>query len=168
MVWVPDNANLRLMTEPGGYRVEADFETDIQDDAVLKTVKESIEDYWQGRFDWQGRELSFRVAVSIKRLSPGQEFSEGSLRLWDGHDGISHAMPDGIVLSRGLGYNTPAHEFGHIMGLADEYREGYDHELMAGVYLENEASLMGHWKGKVLPRHLKTAYQLLRRRSLRP
>lgn len=168
VVWIPDNADLRLVPEPGGYRVEAAFETDIQDDAVLKTVKASIEEYWNGRFEFGGRESSFRVSVSIRKLTPGQEFSAGSLRILDSRSGVSHATRDAIVLDRNLRYDVPAHEFGHILGLADEYREGYDPDLSAAVMLQNHASIMGSPNGKVLPRHLKTVYQLLRRRSLRP
>jgi hypothetical protein len=168
IVWVPDNANLRLVPEPGGYQVEAAFETDIQDDAVLQTVKASIEEYWNGRFDSNGRESGFRALISIRKLAAGQEFSAGSLRIMDSRSGISHAMRDTIVLDRNLRYDVPAHEFGHILGLADEYREGYDPDLTAAVMLQNHASIMGSPKGKVLPRHFKTATQLLRRRSLRP
>jgi hypothetical protein len=168
--WVPDNANLRLVPEPGGYRVEADFETNIQDDAVLKTVKASIEEYWRGHFEDNGRDYSFRVVVSIKKLAPDQAFLAGSLRLMDSLSAVSNASPDTIVLDHRLGYGVPAHEFGHIMGLNDEYREGYDPDLAAAVHLQNRASLMGNSQegGKVLPRHFKTAYQLLRRHSLRP
>jgi hypothetical protein len=169
IAWVPDNANLRLVAEPGGYRVEAAFETDIQDvedNAVLDTVKTSIEEYWKGSFDFGGQEFSFRVLVSIRKLIPGQAFSAGSLRLLDSRSGVSHATRDTIVLDRNLRYDVPAHEFGHILGLADEYREGYDPDFSSAVMLQNHASIMGSPKGKVLPRHLKTVYQLLRRRSL--
>jgi hypothetical protein len=168
IVWVPDNANLRLVPEAGGYRVEAAFETDVQDDAVLKTVKDSIEEYWRGRFDFGGRGSAFRVVVSIRKLAAGQQFSEGSLRLMDSRSGVSHAMRDTIVLDRNLRYDVPAHEFGHILGLADEYREGYDPDLSAAVMLQNHASIMGSPRGKVLPRHFKLAFQLLRRHSRRP
>jgi hypothetical protein len=168
IVWVPDNANLRLIPEPGGYRVEAAFETDIQDDSVLKTVKDSIEEYWDGRFDWNGSPTGLRARIDIKKLAPGQAFSAGSLRILDSRSGVSHATRDTIVLDRNLRYDVPAHEFGHILGLADEYREGYDPDLAAAVMLQNHASIMGSPKGKVLPRHLKTVYQLLRRHSLRP
>jgi hypothetical protein len=168
IVWVPDNANLRLVPETGGYRVEADFETDIQDDAVLKTVKASIEDYWKGRFDFGGRDSAFRVVVSIRKLAVGQQFSEGSLRIMDSRNGISHALRDAMVLDHTLRYDVPAHEFGHILGLADEYREGYDPDLASAVMLQNHVSIMGSPRGKVLPRHFKLAFQLLRRRSLAP
>ncbi|MDD5630150.1 MAG: hypothetical protein PHU21_13870 [Elusimicrobia bacterium] len=167
VAWIPDNANLKLVPEPGGYRVEAAFETDIQDDAPLQAVKASIEEYWQGRFSFGGRESSFRAVVSIKKLAPGQEFSAGSLRIFDSRRGVSLASRDAIVLDRNLRYDVPAHEFGHILGLSDEYREGYDPDLAAAVMLQNHASIMGSPNGKVLPRHLKTAYQLLRRRSQR-
>ncbi|MBI5241165.1 MAG: hypothetical protein HY926_11890 [Elusimicrobia bacterium] len=168
IVWVPNNANLRLVPESGGYRVEADFETDIQDDAVLKTVKASIEEYWNGHFESGGKSSSFRAVVSIRKLAAGAQFSEGSLRIMDSRNGISHALRDAIVLDRNLRYDVPAHEFGHILGLADEYREGYDPDLAAAVMLQNHASIMGSPNGKVLPRHFKTVSQLLRRRSLRP
>ena len=167
IVWIPDNKNLRLVAEPGGYRVEAAFETDIQDDAVLANVEASIEDYWRGRFESGGQESTFRVVVSVRKLAPGAQFSDGSLRLVDSRGGVSHAMRDTIVLDRNLRYDIPAHEFGHILGLADEYREGYDPDLAAAVMLQNHASIMGSPQGKVLPRHFKLAFQLLRRRSLR-
>ena len=168
IVWIPDNKNLRLVPEAGGYRVEAAFETDIQDDAVLANVETSIEDYWRGRFESGGQESTFRVVVSIRKLAAGGQFSDGSLRLVDSRGGVSHAMRDTIVLDRNLRYDIPAHEFGHILGLADEYREGYDPDLAAAVMLQNHASIMGSPQGKVLPRHFKLALQLLRRRSVRP
>ncbi|MBI5211100.1 MAG: hypothetical protein HY927_14105 [Elusimicrobia bacterium] len=166
VVWVPDNKNLRLIPQPGGYLVQADFETDIQDAAVLAAVKASIEEYWRGSFEWQGRKLTFKVTVTIRTIAPGQPFSEGSLSIRDNAKWMSQAGPNVFMLGHDLNYATAAHEFGHIMGLADEYRAGFDPDLQASVELQNPASLMSSLAGAVLPRHLKTAFLLLRRRSL--
>ncbi|MFA6316090.1 MAG: hypothetical protein WC943_01630 [Elusimicrobiota bacterium] len=166
IVWVPDNRNLRLIPETGGFVVKASFETDIQDDAVLRAFKSSIEEYWQGDFQFRGQTHSFRVEISLTKLAPGQAFSQGSLSVRDNDQWLSLAGPDVILLSRELNYATPAHEFGHTMGLADEYRNGYDPDQRASVELQNPASIMSSLSGAVLPRHLLQAYLLLKRRSL--
>ncbi|MBI5624877.1 MAG: hypothetical protein HY924_13965 [Elusimicrobia bacterium] len=168
IVWVPDNKNLRLVPEKGGYAVKASFETDIQDDNVLRSVKASIEEYWQGSFEFRGETHAFRTEVTITKLAPGAAFSQGALTIRDNAKWLSMAGPDVILLSRDLHYATAAHEFGHTMGLADEYRNGYDPERRASVEIQNPASIMSSLSGDVLPRHLKLAFLLLKRRSLAP
>ncbi|MBI4677916.1 MAG: hypothetical protein HY748_10070 [Elusimicrobia bacterium] len=168
VVWLPSNKNLRLVAEPGGYVVKADFETDIQNDEVLRAFKASVEEYWKGGFEFKGQDIGFRTEVSIRKLAPGTAFSPGALTIRDNDKWLSLAAPDVILLGHDLHYATPAHEFGHTMGLADEYRNGYDPERRASVELQNPASIMSSLAGSVLPRHLKLAFLLLKRRSLAP
>ncbi|MBI5883074.1 MAG: hypothetical protein HZB91_08220 [Elusimicrobia bacterium] len=168
IVWVPDNKGLRLSAEKGGWVVKASFETDIQDDAVLRSVKASIEEYWQGSFEFQKKTHTFRTEIEIRKLAPGTAFSQGALAIRDNDKWLSLAGPDVILLGHDLQYATAAHEFGHTMGLADEYRNGYDPDLRASVEFQNPASIMSSLAGSVLPRHLRLAFLLLKRRSMAP
>lgn len=163
---IPDNKDLRMTEEPGGFLVTARFETDIQDAEVLKLAKKSIEDYWRGIFELKGQGAKhFRTVVTFKTLPPGTAFSEGSLQLVDGKEGVSNVVGDRLTLGRSWSYDTPAHEFGHILGLADEYSETYSPDRRASEYVM-PANLMGSYPNSVvLERHFKTAYFLLRRRS---
>ena len=163
---VPDNRNLRLRVKGAVARVTADFETDIANDAVLKTIKASIEDYWRGNFVVAGKTMRFRTTVNIRKLPPGRGFSPGSLTLREAADTIAHANAGGIVFDRDLRYDVAPHEFGHVLGLSDEYTEGYRAAEWAAVNRQKRGSLMGSLGADILPRHLKTTYQLLRRRSL--
>jgi len=163
VIWVPDNKNLRLRVKGDTAEVRVLFETDIQEDAVLAAIKASIEDYWRGEFDYGGKTMRFKTSVSIRKV---QTFSPGALTLRAAVDTVAHAGQTGIVFDRDLDYPTPAHEFGHILGLNDEYTEGYRAADRTAVSRQNAGSLMGSLGGDVLPRHLKTAYQLLKRRSL--
>jgi len=163
VIWVPDNKNLRLRVKGDTAEVRVLFETDIQEDAVLAAIKASIEDYWRGEFDYGGKTMRFKTSVSIRKV---QTFSPGAQTLRAAVDTVAHAGQTGIVFDRDLDYPTPAHEFGHILGLNDEYTEGYRAADRTAVSRQNAGSLMGSLGGDVLPRHLKTAYQLLKRRSL--
>lgn len=161
---VPSTADLRLVNEPGGFLVKARFETDIDDADVLGAVKSSIESHWKGDFALHGKSYRFRTEVTIKTLGPGQVPSEGGLRLIDGKDSVSNVLGTRLTLGRSWSYDTPAHEFGHIMGLADEYTETYNARKRAAEHVQ-PGNIMGADHGRVEARHLKTAYLLLRRRS---
>lgn len=172
---VPNNPNLGLFSEPGGFLLEAHFQTDIQEDSVLDFIKRSIEDYWQGSFTLGGNIIKFRTRIHIEKLPLGGQFSSDSIRIIDGKNDISfdfaQAGREGdtllMRLGRTLRYDIPAHEFGHILGLTDEYSEGFDIKQRAWYVSGNKGSLMGDFKGIVQPRHFKTAYLLLRRHCLR-
>lgn len=166
---VPRSRDLRMTPEGVGFVIRARFETDVREPAVLDAVKHSIEEYWQGSFSWAGRPLRLRTEVSFKVLAPGEAFAEGALFLRDEKEGATHAPPDGIALGHDFGHDTPAHEFGHVLGLPDEYQESYDVRRKAAIHVQFPGSLMGASRtGSVLERHLKTAFFLLRRHSLDP
>ncbi|MDD5656808.1 MAG: hypothetical protein PHF00_06090 [Elusimicrobia bacterium] len=166
--YVPDNKGLRLVPEPGGFRVEADFQTDIRDPEVRRVVKASIEDYWRGEFSYGGKTLRLRARVTIRPLAEGEPFAPERLQLVDGKDAdlTSVTSESRVTLSRLFRYDTPAHEFGHVLGLVDDYREDYDPGTRSAVYTRLPGSLMSSSDGSLQPRHLKLAYQLLRRRRL--
>lgn len=163
---IPDNKNLRLSVRDGEALISVRFETDLRDDEVLRTIRDSIEDYWRGEFVLDGRLVRLRTQAAIRKIPPGAPFSPGSLALTDSGGAPAHASASAIFFGRDLPYAAAAHEFGHILGLRDEYQEGYRPAGREIVVREDEASLMGARAGAVLPRHLKTVYRLLRRRSL--
>lgn len=102
--------------------------------------------------------------VSQAGVSPTLNGSAPSLEDAGAH--VSRADADSILLSRKADYATPAHEFGHVIGLVDEYEETYNPEHKAGMHVQYPSSLMASMAGKVLPRHFKLAYQLLKRQRL--
>jgi len=166
IVWVPKNEHLHLVEEKGGYALVADFQTDITDDKALAFIKASIEDYWRGYFTFNGEQRHFRTFVRIRKVPTGAEFSKGALKLQGGSGRISHGGPDGVYLETDLDFATPAHEFGHVLGLADEYQEGYREEDRTAWSVQNQGSLMGSLGGSVLPDQFRLVYQLLRRHRL--
>jgi len=166
---VPDHPGLSLSPEPGGLLLRARFKTDIDDAAVRNTIKDSIESYWKGSFQFGDKTHSWRTVVQIEPLKEGEAFPADWLQVLDNKSGNSYASASAISLSRlppNFTFATPAHEFGHILGLSDEYSEAYVPEEASSHHIQIPASLMGSQKGKVLERHFKTIYQLLRRHRL--
>ncbi len=164
LVQIPRHQGLELISEPGGYRLEVRFYTDIREPAVLQVAKDSIESYWKGTFSMHGRTLRWRTRVSITELAEGAPFPADALELRDGGVTYSHARGRVLALGRRhLPYAMPAHEFGHILGLPDEYDETFDTERRVGVETQLAGSLMGSNSGVVQPRHFELAFRLLRR-----
>ncbi|TPW19188.1 MAG: hypothetical protein FD126_2934, partial [Elusimicrobia bacterium] len=159
-VWIPDHPGLTMRSVPGGVLVRAVFETRIEDATTLAEFKRSIERHWNGTFEVEGRALEFRVEVDVRTIPAGAPYSPDALRLKESD--YPHALPDTVALSKSWQFDAAAHEFGHIMGLPDEYVEFYAPRSRAGVTRFNPGSLMGgHTTGVVHPRHRRVAYGLL-------
>ena len=151
----------------GGVVVTARFETRIDNDDVLAAVKKSIEHHWHGAFEAEGEKLSFKTIVAIDRLAPDQNYSKNALRLIE--DDVANAKPDYLAISREFQFDVPAHEFGHILGLPDEYVEYYDGEKRSAFQTSNNGSIMGLPSlGTVQSRHLHKAAYLLKKHSFTP
>lgn len=159
-IWVPDHPGLTMRAVPGGVLVRADFETTISDARTLEAFKRSVERHWSGPFELDGRPLDFRVEVSIRSIPPTAPFSPDALRLKESD--FAFALPDTVALSKAWDFDVAAHEFGHILGLPDEYIEFYAPRRRVGVTRYNPGSIMsGHVTGVVHPRHRRAAYGLL-------
>lgn len=157
--WRADISHVRLAEVPGGFLVRAEFETDLQDERVLSVFKRSIEDYWNGVFMLDGKAVSFRVEIALQRLAPGASFSPGAMKLTEGVN--SAVTTDGIRLARRFRYTTPAHEFGHVLGLRDDYTEVYDGATRRSIHARTVGSVMGDG-GVLRARHFQAAYGFLR------
>ncbi len=170
VISVANYDGLEMAETASGFVIRAHFLTDIDNQAVLDAVKTSIEDYWRGEFSYSGKTYNLQTEVSIERIKPGTLPSSKQLQILDGFNQTSHVGRGEpiIVLGRtSLSYTTAAHEFGHILGLNDEYQESYNFSSHQGSSIAPYDSLMAQDRtGNVLPRHLKIVYQLLRRHSL--
>jgi hypothetical protein len=158
----PTNPNLHLREVDGGYRLEASFETKIDDPAVIAAVHRSIESYWKGSFEEDGRVKTFEARIDVRVLAPEEAYSENALRLIVSEKTNSYAGADTIALSRTFRFRVPAHEFGHILGLPDEYVDEYAPEAMELRYEQDRSSAMANDNGLFLPRHYAQVVQLLK------
>ena len=154
--------HLQLISVAGGFIIQASFESDIQKIEVLETFKSSIEEYWRGIFELDGKTIGLRTNISIRKLKPGEDFSPDALKLTETEGLTAYVNGEGIHLSRKLDYHTPAHEFGHVLGLPDEYTEVYQGPDQGDVHVQNEGSLMSSWSGVLHPRHFRAAYESLK------
>jgi hypothetical protein len=152
---------LRLERTWRGYRLKAVMETRITDPIVLAAVRRSIEGYWRGHFEEDGRRRRFETSLELRVLGADEPFSAGALKLEEGSS--SSASVGGIRLSRSFHLSTPAHEFGHVLGLRDEYVTRYDPAAMAFAQTNDLSSLMASGGGLVQERHLALVVELLRK-----
>lgn len=158
---IPDNPNLILRETAEGYLLEAVFATSIREPAVVDAFRRSIESYWTGHFKEKGRRRRFETRISVRVLGEGEKPSPDALLLEDGMT-ASGAAERRISLRRDFDFFVPAHEFGHILGLPDEYVNDYDPDGMKIVDAQDRASVMASNSGLVLRRHLARAVALLR------
>lgn len=154
-LWTLNREGLSLRSVAGGLRLDATFETTIRNDAVLRAFKRSIETLWNGPVRIKGggtRRLQTRV--HLRRVDSDQQFSPGGLRLVEGPS--NRAMRNQIQLGRSFSFTTPAHEFGHILGLRDTYKALYDPRARSFVEVQDRRTLMGN-RGAPLSCELMTA-----------
>lgn len=141
-LWQLNDRGLALRRTPGGLKLQATFETTINNDAVLRAVKQSIESMWNGPIRIKGAtDQRLQTSVHFRKVAKEADFSEGSLRLVEGSK--SCANRGTIKLSRCFTSTTPAHEFGHILGLRDAYKALYDPRARAFVEVQDQRTLMG-------------------------
>jgi|CXWL01.1.fsa_nt_gi hypothetical protein len=151
---------LKLTSSGNNFVLKARFASSIAETKVHEFVKASIEDYWRVSFtDGNGRPGTFRTEVSIRALKPGEAARPDELRLSEHTQ--SQATGDGFTLERDLRWATPAHEFGHVLGLPDEYTVEYDVRRRLMRESQPRNSLMGGGRGTLRPHHLKRALQRL-------
>ncbi|MFI5350395.1 MAG: hypothetical protein ACHQ2Z_12685 [Elusimicrobiota bacterium] len=157
----PPYSSIVLRSTPEGYLLQAAFETKIQDPAVVEAFRRSIEGYWTRVFPEKGLRRRFTTQVAVRVLGPEENFSDGSLRLVDGVN-QSSAGPQQISLSRKFTFQTPAHEFGHVMGLPDEYVDNFIPEKMQVVDEQDRSSLMANDAGLLRTRHIVQLIEAMR------
>lgn len=153
--------SISLRENADGYLLQASFETDIQDPAVVAAFRRSIESYWTRTFEENGRSRRFTAKIAVRVLGPNKACSPDSLCLADGGT-VSGANAQGVLLSREFEFSVPAHEFGHVMGLPDEYENKYFPESMKVVNEQDRSSLMAHGEGVLQSRHFIQIIEALR------
>ncbi|MDE2141780.1 MAG: hypothetical protein KGJ84_05150 [Elusimicrobia bacterium] len=161
VVWRPRSPGLELVAEPGGWRIEASFESDVRDPARLRAVKAVIEETWRGEFSWRGERMRIRTVVRVDPIPENTRFSGRRLVLKDAGEGTSMARQGVIYLAQDGEYMEPAHEFGHILGLADDYSSRLIPEDFAREIRSLQGSIMGDRNGVAQERLLRRAYLLL-------
>jgi hypothetical protein len=158
---VPTNPNLTLLLGESEVVLRARLTTDIPDARVQRFIQESIESYWKGEIPTAQGALPFRTEVEIRVLRPEETFAADDLRVSETTASSPHGNALGFTLTRsGLRYSTPAHEFGHVLGLRDEYVMRYDVRARRFTELQPRDSLMSDG-GRVRTADLVRVMQLL-------
>ena len=161
---VPSNPNLALrFSREEGFVLQAALTTDIAEPAVAEYVKASIEDYWRGVVGTAAGPVPLRTAVTVRRLGPGERFADDDLRLTETGGLGAYATRLGIAFARRIPFwGTAAHEFGHVLGLPDDYRVDFDPRAVAFRESGDRASLMASDStGAVRQEHLQLVAVLL-------
>jgi len=140
-LWKVHKQGLELCRSPKGVQLDATFETAIDNDAVLRAFKSSIETVWSGPIKVGGSMSSLTTSVKFRRVATPDAFSPNSLRLVEGKKNCANS--NRITVSRCFSSTTPAHEFGHILGLRDAYRTFYDPKARTFVEVQDRKTLMG-------------------------
>ncbi len=164
-LWEVNRKGLELHRVGATLRLDATFETTIDNPAVLDAVKSSIEELWRGKLSARSS-IELRTNVSFRRLAAGEAFSEGSLRLVEGNKNC--ATQGQISLCRVFSNTTPAHEFSHILGNRDAYRTFHDPRTRSFVHVQDRRTLMGSLDAPLSQRELVAGVRNLVRRDQQP
>jgi hypothetical protein len=162
----PPHPSLSLRADADGYLLRAAFETRIQDPEIVAFLRDAIERHWTLDFDENGRSKRFATAVTIRVLRPDEAYSEDALLFVERESGSSWGATDGTIYVplNFLRAGSAAHEFGHLMGLPDEYVDDYSPESMRVFKEHDNSSLMSNPRqGRLLPRHLAQLIDVMRR-----
>jgi hypothetical protein len=161
-LWDVNSRGLDLHRDGSVLHLDATFETNIDNPAVLNTVKSSIEELWRGDLGGPGR-LQLRTTVNLRPLRAGEKFSDGSLRLVEGSKTCATASQMNVC--RVFDYTAPAHEFAHVLGVRDGYRVFYDPKLRNFIHVQDRSTLMGSLKAPLGPRDMRSGLQNVTRRA---
>lgn len=161
-LWDVNRKGLELHRVGSTLRLDATFETTIDNAAVLDAVKSSIEQLWRGKLSPRSP-IELRTSVSFRKLAPGETFSEGSLRLVEGRKNC--ASQGQINLCRVFTSTTPAHEFSHILGIRDAYRVFHDPRARSFIHVQDRRTLMGSLDAPLSQRELLAGVRNLVRRD---
>ena len=140
-LWPVNRQGLDLRRGPDGLQLAATFETDIDNPAVLRSVKSSIEQLWTTQLSEGGQVIRLKTSVNFRKIDAGQKFTDGSLRLTEGVKNC--ASSGGINLCRVYAYTAPAHEFAHVLGVRDGYRTLYDPRARTFIHVQDQRTLLG-------------------------
>lgn len=121
---------------------------------VAGQIKNSIENYWRGNFS-NGYGVSASVNVSVRAAGASADSGRTQINCLPS-SGVSNVMPSyWIAGSDMMTYYvgsanpswTPAHEFGHLLGLGDRYAENW----VAQIFGSQRASAPdAGWSGNIM------------------
>ncbi len=151
----PSQALRPRLNGAGGLTVDAGFETDIADPRVRKWIKASIEKAWSGVVGAGAQRLRLQIQVRLRLVRDGR-FSPGGLRIVQTKEGTHAAPADGAIYLNPVDVDdsTAAHEFGHLLGLPDEYVQVYDGKARRFQFMIRGGNLMGGYASKASPEHI--------------
>lgn len=166
-LFVPTQPGLSLTRDGDGYRLEAELETRIDDPGVIEAFRRAVESYWNGRVETPDGAIPLRTRVRVRKLGSNEAFSPLAIRLLDGGT-ASGGGAFAVLLRRDFELGVAAHEFGHVLGLPDEYVNDYRPEDYQAVNESDQSSLMSSSRtGLVQPRHLAEIVRLFALRAQR-
>jgi hypothetical protein len=129
---------------------------------VASEIKKTIETYWNGSFD-DGSSISATTTVTHRDDKTSPDTDRTQIRVTDS-DTPSHVHPQYVVagantmdlnLGGGAGDTdwTPAHEFGHLLGLPDHYSESLSSKVKGIIWGESARSPTPEekgWEGNIM------------------
>jgi hypothetical protein len=153
---VTPSSDLHVERDAQGYVLKVRLETKIQDQPVIDALRHAITSYWRGTIQEDGKVVPFRTEVTVDLLPVGSSFSSNGLQVIEGDATFVSNRTIYLARSNVLDNGIFAHEFGHLLGLPDEYRWRYDHRTRTEIETQDMSSLMASLQGRVQERHLKT------------
>ena len=147
--WTGNRMTITANMEISGPEATAD---------IASQIESNINSFWNASFA-DGYEVVCNADVSYRDEDASE--SEGRTQIYiDDLTGPSNVRRSWVIGSRYMSYDinadinwTPAHEFGHLLGLDDRYSEGLLSKISGRLGGDRETTVEPGWEGNIMAVH---------------